>query len=150
MVMWLYPQIRGRLLNKLIHNSKGFVKGLRITELDSGLFQRKLSLHRNSTRMYIRIKYTLHTDRLMHSPLSKCPREFKSVMMRSYHYSGPELKVKNNIILFFYSLYSSFWEIVLRKWSGYYTLGPKCVRCNEKKGGIILSFGFMYIHYAYK
>lgn len=32
------------LLNKLIHNSKGFVKGHRIIELNLGAFPRKLSL----------------------------------------------------------------------------------------------------------
>jgi len=37
--------ITGCLLNKLIHNSKGFVKGRGIIELNSMLFPRKLSLH---------------------------------------------------------------------------------------------------------
>lgn len=50
------------LLNKLIHNSKGFVKGHRIIELNLGPFPRKLSL-----RIYSFYKATFRVYTFIHT-----------------------------------------------------------------------------------
>jgi len=95
--------ITGCLLNKLIHNSKGFVKGRGIIELNSILFPRILSLHRDLQGDAPSIYTITHThtqdlvrihkcSRIYTFSINEMPQENRRAMGQSLLLLGFEIK----------------------------------------------------------